>query len=97
MNPLDSLQLFEQYGIAVVPALAVTEQIGIPIPAVPALLAVGALPALGRVNIPLVLITLSVAALATDLAWYELGRRRGVARMDRLYGWSSIDNSSSRR
>lgn len=89
MNPLDGLQLFEHYGLIILPALAIAEQVGIPLPAAPVLLAVGALAAHGRVNIPLVLVTLSAAALATDLAWYELGRRHGAGVLERLYRWSS--------
>jgi len=89
MNPVDGLQLFEQYGLIILPALAIAEQVGIPLPAAPVLLAVGAVAAHGRVNIPLVLLTLSAAALATDLAWYELGRRHGATVLERLYRWSS--------
>src|SRR5262245_3914129 len=97
MNPVDSLHLFEQYGLIILPALAIAEQIGIPLPAAPVLLAVGALAAHGRVNIALVLVTLSVAALATDLAWYELGRRHGSRVLERLYRWSSRPDECRRR
>ena len=78
MSATDSLQFFEDYGLIILPALAVAEQLGIPIPAVPALLAVGALAADGRISIPFVLGVMCVAALAIDFAWYELGRRRGA-------------------
>ena len=96
MNPVDSLQFFEQYGLVVLPALAVAEQIGIPLPAVPALLAVGALAAHGRINIALVLLTLSVATLAADLAWYE-SRRHGASVLVRLYRWSFRPEECRRR
>ena len=52
MSPADSLQFLEQYSLAILPALVVAEQIGVPLPAVPALLAVGALAAQGRVSYP---------------------------------------------
>jgi len=55
MNAADSLPFLEHYGVVILPALAVAEQIGVPLPAVPALLAVGALAAHGRISIPLVL------------------------------------------
>jgi membrane protein DedA with SNARE-associated domain len=61
-----------------VPALTVAEQIGSPLPAVPALLAVGVLAGDGRISILLVLGAISIAALAVDLAWYELRHRRGA-------------------
>jgi len=89
MNPVDSLHLFEQYGLIILPALAIAEQVGIPLPAAPVLLAVGALAAHGRVNIALVLVILSLAAVATDLAWYEIGRRHGASVLERLYRYSS--------
>jgi membrane protein DedA with SNARE-associated domain len=81
----------------ILPALAVAEQIGVPLPAVPALLAVGALAAQGRISIPLVLGAISVAALATDLAWYELGRRRGARVLARLCQLSLEPDSCLRR
>ncbi len=60
----------------ILPALVVAEQFGIPLPAVPALLGVGALAATGQVSIPLVLGAVVTVALSVDFAWYELGRRR---------------------
>jgi membrane protein DedA with SNARE-associated domain len=53
------------------------DQIGIPLPAIPALLAMGALAAVGKLN-GLLAITLGVAAsLLADFIWYGLGRARG--------------------
>ena len=77
MNLPDSVQLLERYSAVILPALVVAEQIGIPLPAVPALLAVGALAAQGRVSLWLVLGAIAVVSLAVDLVWHELGRRRG--------------------
>ena len=96
MSP-DGLHFLEHYGVVILPALAVAEQIGVPLPAVPALLAVGALAAQGRISIPLVLGAISVAALATDLAWYELGRRRGARVLARLCQLSLEPDSCLRR
>ena len=84
MSPLDPLPLLERYGALILPALVVAEQIGIPLPAVPALLAVGALAASGRGSIPLVLAAIVLVALAVDLGWYEVGRRRGAHVLARL-------------
>ena len=47
----DGVQWLERYSVIILPALAVFEQLGIPLPAVPALLATGALAATGRVNL----------------------------------------------
>jgi membrane protein DedA with SNARE-associated domain/rhodanese-related sulfurtransferase len=81
----------------ILPALAVAEQIGLPLPAAPALLAVGALAAHGRSSIPLVLGAISAAALAIDFVWYELGRRRGARVLVRLCQLSLEADSWLRR
>jgi len=78
MNLTDSVQLLERYSAVILPALVVAEQIGIPLPAVPALLVMGALAAKGRVNLVLVIGAIAVVALTVDLIWHELGRRRGA-------------------
>src|SRR2546425_5921833 len=77
MDPANSLEFLARYGLVILPALVVDEQFGIPVPAVPALLGVGALAATGQVSIPLVLGAVVTVALSVDFAWYELGRRRG--------------------
>jgi len=84
MGLSESLQLLERYSVVILPALVIAEQVGVPLPAVPALLAVGALAASGRASIPLVLGAIAVVALTVDLGWYELGRRRGVGVLARL-------------
>ena len=84
MSPADNLQFLERYGVVILPVLVVAEQIGVPLPAVPALLAVGALAAHGRISIPMVLGTIAVVALIADFGWYELGRRRGAGVLVKL-------------
>ena len=97
MNPADSLQLLERYSVVILPALVVAEQIGIPLPAVPALLGVGALAAHGRASISLVLGAIAIVALAVDFGWYELGRRRGASVLTRLCRVSLEPDSCVRR
>ena len=77
MNHADGLQCLEHYGVVILPALVVAEPVGVPLPAVPALLAVAALAAQGRISIPPVLGAIAAVALIIDFGWYELGRRRG--------------------
>jgi membrane protein DedA with SNARE-associated domain len=74
----DSVQLLERYSAVILPALVVAEQIGIPLPAVPALLVVGALAAQGRISLWLVIGAIAAVSLVADLVWHELGRRRGA-------------------
>ena len=51
MDLSGSVEWLQRYAVVILPVLVVAEQIGIPLPAVPALLAVGALAAQGRVSI----------------------------------------------
>ena len=53
------------------------EQIGLPVPAVPVLLGVGALAGAGRMTLAVAFVAAVAASLPPDLLWYELGRRRG--------------------
>jgi membrane protein DedA with SNARE-associated domain len=97
VSPVDSLAFLEHYGVVILPVLVVAEQVGVPLPAVPALLAVGALAAHGRISIPLVLGAIVVVALAVDFCWYELGRRRGAGVLARLCRLSLEPDSCVRR
>jgi membrane protein DedA with SNARE-associated domain len=78
MDLVPGARWLETYSAIILPVLVVAEQVGIPLPAVPALLLVGALGAQGRVSIPLVLGAIAAVALPVDLIWHELGRRRGA-------------------
>ena len=73
----DLLNVLAPYGYAVLCAFVLVEQIGLPIPAVPVLLGVGALAGTGRMSLLLALGVVLAASLPPDLVWYELGRRRG--------------------
>jgi len=64
-------------GYVVLFGFVLAEQIGLPIPAVPVLLGVGALAGTGRMSLALALGAALAASLPPDLVWYELGRRRG--------------------
>jgi membrane protein DedA with SNARE-associated domain len=67
-----------QYGYVVLFAFVLVEQIGLPVPAVPVLLGVGALAGAGRMSLVLGLGVVLAASLPPDLVWHELGRRRGA-------------------
>jgi len=92
-----NLWVLEHYGLVILPALVAAEQLGVPLPAVPALLGLGALAATGRVNIPLVLGVMAVVSLGVDFVWYELGRRRGADILEGLCRWSPEPESCVRR
>jgi membrane protein DedA with SNARE-associated domain len=79
----NALDVLVRYGYAVVFGWVFAEQIGLPIPAVPILLAAGALAGTGRLSLALVLVLATFASLVSDLIWYWIGRRGG----GRVLGW----------
>ncbi|HUK86198.1 MAG TPA: VTT domain-containing protein [Terriglobales bacterium] len=54
------------------------EQAGLPVPAAPLLLAAGALIGMGKLSAAAVVLLSTLAAVAADLLWFRLGRRRGA-------------------
>ena len=74
----ETAELLVRHGYLVLFLAVFAEQIGLPIPSIPVLLAGGALARTGPLSMPLVLLVTFAAALASDLAWYEVGRRRGL-------------------
>jgi membrane protein DedA with SNARE-associated domain len=73
------------------------EQAGLPVPAVPVLLGVGALAGHGRMSLAAALCLAVVASLPADLAWFELGRRRGTRVLSVLCRVSLEPDSCVRR
>src|SRR2546422_11762797 len=76
MDLTDSVQLLERYSAVILPVLVVAEQVGVPLPAVPALLAVGALAAKGRVNLLLVIGAIVAGGRPLGLVWPRPGPPR---------------------
>jgi membrane protein DedA with SNARE-associated domain len=66
-----------QYGVALVFANVLVEQIGIPIPALPTLLVAGSLARGGKLSLLALIAAAVVASLGADTIWYFLGRRYG--------------------
>ena len=75
--------LLIEYGYLLVFAWVFAEQIGLPLPAEPVLLAAGALAGAGHVNIAALLVVAGLASLICDVLWYGIGRAGGV----RVLGW----------
>ncbi|MBC7814103.1 MAG: VTT domain-containing protein [Burkholderiales bacterium] len=71
------LDLIEQYGLILVFANVLLEQLGIPLPAYPTLVITGALLDRGEYSAPALLLTAVCASLIADTAWYAAGRRYG--------------------
>ncbi len=72
------MQFLERYGYFLVFGTALIEQLGMPVPAAPVLLAAGALAASGGLSAALAILLASTAAVVADSVWYSLGRRRGT-------------------
>ena len=80
----DTLAFLLQYGYVILYACVLAEQVGLPVPAVPVLLGMGALAGAGEMSLPLALGVVLAASLPPDLVWYELGRRRGPRVLARI-------------
>jgi membrane protein DedA with SNARE-associated domain/rhodanese-related sulfurtransferase len=71
------LTLIEHYGLWLVFANVLALQCGLPVPAYPTLIVVGAFAARGHVTAPQVIAVATAASLIADVAWYFAGARHG--------------------
>ena len=67
-----------RYGYLLLFGWVLAEQLGLPLPSAPLLLAAGALAGTNRMNLALALALPIVAVGVSDAFWYHLGRRRGT-------------------
>ncbi len=80
----ETLQFLTQYGTLVLFLVVFVEQIGLPLPAIPVLVAAGVLAGTGHLNLWAAAGVTVIASLAADWIWYDLGRRRGRQVLDVL-------------
>ena len=73
----DLIVYVSKYGVALVFAVVLAEQLGLPIPAMPVLIVAGALTMEKDLPAVQVLAVALLASLIADAAWYALGRRYG--------------------
>ena len=93
----DAGEFLIRHGEAIVFAAVFAEQIGLPVPAIPVLLAAGALAGAGKMSLAGAVILSLVACFAGDLIWYEVGRRRGRHALNLLCRISLEPDSCVRR
>ena len=86
-----------QHGYVLLLAWVFVEQIGVPLPAAPVLLAAGALAGTGHLNIWISALAAVIAALMSDMIWYGIGRRRGNVVLGFLCRLSLEPDSCARR
>jgi membrane protein DedA with SNARE-associated domain/rhodanese-related sulfurtransferase len=73
----ETVDFLTQHGALVLAAVVFAEQIGLPLPALPFLIAAGALVGTGQMGLGVAVVSALFAAMAGDQVWFELGRRRG--------------------
>jgi membrane protein DedA with SNARE-associated domain len=74
----DTLHFLARHGYLVLFAWVLAEQVGIPLPSTPFIIAAGALAHTGQLNFGLALFVAFSASMIADLIWFEIGRRRGT-------------------
>lgn len=84
-----AVEFFVRHGDSVLFAWIFAEQAGLPIPAVPLLLAVGAMANSGRIHLVWSLLLALAACLLADSFWYQMGRWHS-ARVLRLLHRTSL-------
>src|SRR5882724_3084291 len=73
-----TVEFLLHHGYTLLLGWVFAEQIGLPVPSMPLLLAAGALAGTGHLNFFTSLFYAMLAALAGDCIWYQLGRRKGI-------------------
>ncbi len=85
------------HGLPILFAAVLLEQLGLPIPALPWLLASGALAGMGKLNLVAGLAAVVVACLISDTVWFYLGRHKGAKVLNLLCRISLEPDSCVRR
>ena len=73
-----TIEFLSRHGYLVLISWVFAEQIGLPVPSVPILLAAGALTGVGRLSLWVALLCCVLAAMAADSVWFQLGRLKGL-------------------
>jgi len=73
----ETINFLIEHGYTLLFAWVLAEQLGLPIPSLPLLLAAGAVAGAGKLSFPIAVGLAVLASLIADLLWYELGRLRG--------------------
>ena len=92
-----TLEFLVRHGYIVLLGWVFVEQIGLPIPSIPLLLAAGALAGMGRMSLVLALLATMFAAVCADSLWYLLGRIKGIKILQLLCKISLEPDSCVRR
>src|SRR3981189_1718363 len=91
------LEFLLHHGYVLLLGWVFAEQLGLPLPSMPLLLAAGALAGTGHLNFLAALFYVMLAALAAASIWYQLGRRKGIKVLHLLSKMSREPDSCVRR
>jgi len=86
-----------RHGHSVLFVWVLIEQLGVPIPAMPLLLAAGALAGTGHLSFFAALLFAVLGALTSDSVWFQLGRHKGIKVLQLLCRISLEPDSCVRR
>jgi membrane protein DedA with SNARE-associated domain len=92
-----TLEFLVHHGYTVLLAWVFAEQVGLPVPSLPLLLAAGALAGTGHLNFFAALFYAVLGAVAADSIWYQLGRVKGIKILQLLCRISLEPDSCVRR
>lgn len=92
-----TIEFLIKHGYIVILAWVFAEQIGVPVPSLPLLLAAGALAGTGRLSFWASLAFVTVASLIADTIWYILGKTEGIRILQLLCKISLEPDSCVRR
>jgi len=92
-----TLEFLIKHGYAVLVAWVFAEQLGVPVPSLPVVLAAGALAGAGRLSFWGSLALITLASIAADSIWYLLGKFKGIRILQFLCKISLEPDSCVRR
>ncbi len=73
----ETIEFLVEHGYTLLFAWVLAEQLGLPVPSWPLLLAAGALAGSGQLSLGMSVVLAVLASVVADISWYELGKRRG--------------------
>jgi membrane protein DedA with SNARE-associated domain len=92
-----TLEFLIKHGYAVLLAWVFLEQLGVPVPSLPVVLAAGALAGASRLSFWGSLTLITIASIAADSIWYLLGKLKGISILQFLCKISLEPDSCVRR
>ncbi len=73
----DQVEFLARHGYMIVFGAVLANQLGLPLPSLPALLVAGVAAGAGELNLATVIFLVALAAFLSDVIWFEIGRRHG--------------------